>query len=125
MKKNRETCRGLSKMGIQLSEVIPFGRSYSEYVKMFSLTEMDLERKILDCGGGPTSFNFEMNHRNRRVVSLDPVYQFSRVDLESRISLTFADMIAQVRVNPDKFVWKNIKDVDDLAAVRMSAMQLF
>jgi ubiquinone/menaquinone biosynthesis C-methylase UbiE len=125
MKSNEVAPRRAEHEGIQLGEVIPFGRSYAEYVKMFGLSETDLGRKILDCGGGPASFNCELTNGQGRVVSLDPVYQFSRAELEERISVTFADMIAQVRTNLDKFVWKNIKDADDLAKVRMSAMQLF
>jgi len=37
---------------MELSEVVPWGRSLSEYIEMFSLSENDLEKKILGCGGG-------------------------------------------------------------------------
>jgi hypothetical protein len=44
-------------MGINYQDIVPWGRSFAEYVKMFSLIPDDLDLRILDCGGGPSSFN--------------------------------------------------------------------
>jgi len=40
-------------MGFTLAKVVPWGRSYDEYIRMFSLTEADLGLRILGCGDGP------------------------------------------------------------------------
>lgn len=45
-------------MSFTLSEVVPWGRSYDEYLAMFSLSPEDLWQKILGCGDGPAGFNF-------------------------------------------------------------------
>jgi len=46
-------------MTIKYHDIKPWGRSFEEYVRMFSLTPPDLKRKILGCGDGPASFNAE------------------------------------------------------------------
>jgi len=48
------------KLGMKLNEVVPLGRTFNEYKTIFSLNKTDLNKKILDCGGGPSSFNYEM-----------------------------------------------------------------
>ena len=44
-------------MAFTLDKVVPWGRSYDEYVSMFGLTGDDLSLSILGCGDGPASFN--------------------------------------------------------------------
>lgn len=46
-------------MGLTLNEIVPWGRSYDEYVAMFGLTESDRQSRILGCGDGPAAFNAE------------------------------------------------------------------
>jgi hypothetical protein len=40
-------------MGLKLEKVIPWGRSLTEYVKMFHLTPHDLDLRILDVPVAP------------------------------------------------------------------------
>jgi ubiquinone/menaquinone biosynthesis C-methylase UbiE len=112
-------------MPIDLNDVIPLGRRLFEYQKMFGLTDKDEYQKILDCGAGPSSFNCEMAKQNRRVVSIDPIYRYSRDDIKRRIDETFEDIIRQAEENRNRFVWRQIKDTKDLAEVRMGAMEMF
>ena len=58
-------------MGFTLEKVVPWGRSYEEYLCMFDLSETDLQRRILGCGDGPAGFNAMMKQRGGRVVSFD------------------------------------------------------
>lgn len=39
-------------MAMVLDKVVPFGRSMDEYVKMFNLTNADLNKKIIGIGDG-------------------------------------------------------------------------
>ena len=48
-----------------LDEVVPWGRSFDEYRRMFALTDRELGLKIVDCGSGPASFNAEATRRGR------------------------------------------------------------
>lgn len=112
-------------MSFTLEKVVPWGRSYEEYMSMFSLSESDLGMKILGCSDGPASFNSELTGRGGTVVSIDPIYQFSAMELEARVRETYSTVIEQTEKNKDEFVWNNIKDVDELGLVRMDAMRKF
>lgn len=63
-------------MSFTLEKVVPWGRSYNEYLRMFVLTEDDLGRQILGCGDGPASFNAELSQRGGHIISIDPIYIF-------------------------------------------------
>lgn len=112
-------------MSFQLDQVVPLGRSFDEYVAMFALTEDDLKKKILGCGDGPASFNAELTRRGGSVVSMDPLYAHGGDEIEQRIGETFEGVMEEVRKNRRNFVWKNLRSVDDLAAVRLQAMRSF
>lgn len=112
-------------MAMTLNEVVPLGRTCIEYHAMFNLNKADLNKKILDCGGGPSSFNYEMKMQNKNVITIDPLYQFSKEDIGKRIDETFDDVMAQAKASKDDYIWKNIKTVEDLAEKRMSAMRTF
>jgi hypothetical protein len=58
-------------MSMKLNEVIPWGRSFDEYRRMFALSGDDLAGTILGCGDGPASFNAEATALGHRVVSCD------------------------------------------------------
>lgn len=75
-------------MGYTLSNVVPWGRGFEEYVRFFSLQESDLEKKILSCADGPSGFNAGMTSRGKYCISFDPIYQFSKQEIESRIEET-------------------------------------
>jgi hypothetical protein len=72
-------------MPYTLHSIVPWGRSYQEYVDMFGLKESDLDADILGCGDGPASFNCTMNRKGKKVISADPVYQFSADKIGKRI----------------------------------------
>jgi len=112
-------------MPITYDRVVPWGRSFDEYVNMFNLTEHDLTRKILGCGDGPASFNKIMRERGNTMISIDPIYQFSAAQIQERIDVTYQKVMEQTRQNAEKFLWTTIPSVDELGRVRMNAMQEF
>lgn len=112
-------------MGFKLEQVVPWGRAMQEYVRMFDLTPDDLKLKILDCAGGPASFNTEMNRQGYKVVSCDPVYLFTADEIAQRIQETCQTIIDGVRVTYDKFVWQDIQSPEHLEQIRMTAMRQF
>jgi hypothetical protein len=112
-------------MTIQYKSVVPWGRSFEEYTDMFGLTEADLDKSILGCGDGPASFNCTMNQKGKKVISVDPIYQFTKDELSRRIDETYPDVIHQTRQNRDRFIWTKIKDVEDLGRIRITAMKKF
>ena len=112
-------------MDFHYKNIVPWGRSFDEYLDMFNLSEEDLTRDIVGVGDGPASFNVRMHQRGTPIVSVDPIYRYSAVELRQRIQETYEDVIAQARQNQDKFVWTKFSSVDELAQVRMQAMDEF
>lgn len=113
-------------MPFALENVVPWGRSFDEYQRMFALTEGDLERSILGCADGPAAFNAESTRRGGQIISCDPLYAFSAGEIESRIDECFETVLEQARQNAEGFVWsKDIPNVEVLGMTRRNAMQLF
>ncbi|MEJ2346165.1 MAG: class I SAM-dependent methyltransferase [Gammaproteobacteria bacterium] len=112
-------------MSYRLEQVVPWGRSFEEYVAMFGLSDADLRRPIIGCGDGPAAFNSELTRRGGRVVSVDPLYRFSADDIATRISETYDVVMEQTRVNSGEFVWNHIPSLAVLGQVRMAAMSAF
>lgn len=110
---------------MELQSVVPWGRSFSEYQKMFSLSEIDLQKNILGCGDGPASFNAELTELGGHVVSIDPIYQFSGEQIRSRIEEVYPQIMEQVSKNKNDYVWNNIRNPEELGKVRMTAMKTF
>ena len=108
-----------------LDQVVPWGRSFDEYRRMFALSDADLALNILGCSDGPAGFNAEATRRGDRVISCDPIYQFTTVELRGRIAATYDQILDQTRRNPDEFIWTTIKSVEELGHVRMEAMRVF
>jgi hypothetical protein len=109
-----------------LTSVVPWGRSYDEYQRMFALTDADLAGRMLGCGDGPASFNVEASRRGVHVISCDPLYQFSAAQIRQRIDETATEVLEQARLNAHEFVWDQaIPDLETLKRVRMGAMTAF
>ena len=112
-------------MAFSCSAVVPWGRSFDEYLRMFALTDDELELRLLGCADGPASFNSEMSRRGHRAVSCDPLYNLASWQIEGRIAATYDYMMCQVRENQAQFNWSFIKSPEELGILRMSAMKTF
>jgi len=112
-------------MAFTLENIVPWGRSFDEYVSMFSLTDADLGGRILGCGDGPAGFNAEHTRRGGSVVSVDPLYAFTAGEIRRRIDETVPEVMAQTERNAHEFVWDNINSPEELGRIRMVAMEEF
>jgi hypothetical protein len=112
-------------MAFKLNEIIPWGRSFEEYRRMFALSDADLAGTVLGCGDGPASFNAEATALGHAVVSCDPIYAFSAAEVGRRVSDCCGDVIAQARTNREEFVWDYFRDPDHLGQCRLAAMRRF
>jgi SAM-dependent methyltransferase len=112
-------------MGLTLEQVVPWGRSYEEYLALFDLAPEDLGRRILGCGDGPAAFNAELTRRGGAIVSVDPLYRFSAEEIRRRIAETSRTVLDQVRCHQGDYRWEAMRSVEHLGAVRMLAMERF
>jgi hypothetical protein len=112
-------------MAFTLDQVVPWGRSYDEYIQMFKLNDQDLKSQILGCGDGPAAFNARLTKMGGQITSCDPVYKFSTEQLKSRVSETYATIMTQLEKNKSDYIWKNFSSVENLGATRMMAMNEF
>lgn len=121
----RSSLRIRCKVAFNLKEVVPWGRSFDEYIKMFALSDDDLRKRILGCSDGPASFNCTLTKRGGSVVSIDPIYQFTAEEIAKRISETYDIVMEQMRQNFQEFVWTHIGSVEELGHLRTTAMYDF
>lgn len=112
-------------MAFQLAQVVPWGRTFEEYERMFALSAADLTRSILGCGDGPASFNAEGTQRGLHITSVDPLYAATRAQIAQRIAETTPTIISQLQENKDDFVWDYFSSAETLVAIRTHAMQAF
>jgi hypothetical protein len=108
-----------------LDQVVPWGRSFDEYRRMFALSDEDLRGRILGCGDGPASFNASATVRGSRIISCDPIYRYGADGIRQRIAATHEDIMAETRRNADEFVWTSIASPEELGRTRMAAMETF
>jgi hypothetical protein len=87
-----------------LDQVVPWGRSFEEYRRMFALSDADLQLKILGCADGPASFNAESTRRGTTVISIDPLYRLDTKAIRDRIAATYDQMLLQAQRNLQQFV---------------------
>ena len=110
----------------QLDHVVPWGRSFDEYCRMFALIDSDLGRRIVGCGDGPAAFNADATRQGHRVVSCDPLYRFDAAQIDARIAVTYGQVLEQTRQHAGAFVWGDgVRTVEELGTVRMAAMRTF
>lgn len=112
-------------MAFELTDIVPFGRSYAEYRSMFALEQADLTGRILDCGGGPAAFNAELTRNGGTTVAVDPIYAFDAAAIRARIDEVVPDMVAKLEANRDKFRWDRSGSPEELVALRQAAMDTF
>lgn len=112
-------------MAFNLENVVPWGRNFNEYKLMFQLNESDVSKNIAGFGDGPSCFNYEATQQGYSVTSFDPIYQFSKDELKKRIDDVRITVMQQMRENINNYVWTNIKNLEELENIRMSAMRSF
>jgi SAM-dependent methyltransferase len=110
---------------MRLEQVVPWGRSLHEYQHMFDLSPVDLQLRILDCAGGPASFNAEMTQLGHSVLSCDPLYQFSAAEIATRVEETYPKILQGLEINYQRFVWQEITSPAHLGEVRMASLAQF
>jgi hypothetical protein len=109
----------------KLGEAVPWGRNRVEYLAFFDLMTLTPGTAILDCAGGPSSFNGEMTRLGYKVVSADPIYGTAKSAIAARIAASRQAIMAGLRQAQHRFVWRDFGTPEGLEATRLSAMKHF
>ncbi len=112
-------------MTIPYRDILLWGHSFDAYTRMFALTEADLKLKILDCCGGPSSFNSILTQKGGNVISTDEIFNLPKKKLEQKVNEVFDEMLSVIEANQDKFTWDDIKSPQALADIRRENIEIF
>ena len=112
-------------MAMNLDQVVPFGRSLDEYVRMFALSEADLQGSILSVADGPASFNAEGAKKGYQIESVDPLYCFGADEVRDRFYAVLDNIINQIIASPEDWVWSYHQSPEDLKANRVRVTERF
>jgi hypothetical protein len=104
--------------------VLPYGRSFDEYVEMFSLTPRDKTRRILGVADGPASFNATASTRGWRVTSLDPIYQFPARTIRDRF-YAVVDRMLEIAWVSKPWLAQRYRSREALRAYREQVLEAF
>lgn len=110
---------------MELKSIVPFGRSFEDYTRMFGLSASDLSGRILGAGDGPAGFNAEATRQRMQVISADPLYAHGRAEIAERIDAAIPEIRRQLEQNRSRFRWDRYATVDELMAARVAAMETF
>lgn len=102
-----------------------WGRSAAEYEAFFALSDVPSSARVLDCGGGPSSFAAEWGGTGRFVVAVDPVYRFSGRDIQSDFQSTSARMLKGAREAYARFIWDHYESPESVVRLRRDVLSTF
>jgi hypothetical protein len=106
-----------------LERIVFIGRTFEEYMAIFSLTEGDLKgRKILDCPSGACSFTAIGNKIGLDVTACDIVYYHKPQDLKQKGFKDVEHAMEHVGNDKDIYVWDYFEDIDQLKRERLKAL---
>jgi hypothetical protein len=112
-------------MVMRLDQVVPFGRSLSEYQQLFNLTPTDLRKRIFGVGDGPASFNAEATALGANVTSIDPIYAFTGDEIRQRFEQVVDNIMDQIKATPGDWVWGYHQSPEELRRNREVALHRF
>jgi len=71
---------------MRLDEVYPWGHNLTEYRAFFNLDDDDVSKSIVGFADGTSSVNSELTQLGIKMVSVDPIYQFTVSDIGRRLN---------------------------------------
>lgn len=111
---------------LDLKHIVFIGRTFDEYMKMFNLSEEDIQNfKILDCPAGACSFNAVASKKGRDIISSDIAYFHEADTLYSKGLEDIKHTMDSMERAKDGYIWSHYKSVDELRQNRIVAFKDF
>lgn len=92
---------------------------------MFDLERDNLPETILDCGGGPASFCYEVNRFGSDSVAVDPIYEYSADELRRKIEEVTPAIRDLMEKNAERFTFDRFGSPEEVVEDRLEAMETF
>jgi hypothetical protein len=109
--------------GLKLDNIIFTGRTYDEYVRMFNLSQGDLEKNtFFICPGGASSFTAQAAKNGFQVRAGDILYGLSKEELERLGQTSTETTRAKMKDVVDGYNWGEFGDVEGLLRERIRSL---
>lgn len=102
------------------------GRSYEEYLKMFSLNEEELKNiRILDCAAGASSFTPHLLKKGHDITAVDILYCKNLEEIKNQCENDFHTLLEVHSGLDHKVDWNFFRNPEDLVKQRISVYEEF
>ena len=109
---------------LELERIIFIGRTFEEYLDMFSLSVEELKgKRILDCPAGACSFTAVGNNKfGLAVTACDIAYYHSSEDLKNKGLQDIEHVMKSMEKAKNNYKWDYFNDIEGLRRHRLSAL---
>ncbi|MFY0761987.1 SAM-dependent methyltransferase [Metabacillus dongyingensis] len=108
---------------LDLERIVFIGRTFEEYLDMFSLSAESLKgKKILDCPAGACSFTAVGSKHGLDVKAADIAYYHSEEDLYNKGLQDIEHAMELMDKAKSNYIWDYFKDINDLRKYRLNAL---
>lgn len=109
---------------LDLERIVFIGRTFEEYLDMFSLSAESLKgKKILDCPAGACSFTAVGNYQDLDVKAADIAYFHSKEDLYNKGLQDIEHTMEFMDKAKNNYIWNYFEDTNDLRKHRLRALK--
>lgn len=113
----------MERQGLLLERIIFIGRTYEEYLDMFSLSLEELQgKRILDCPAGACSFTAKGTEQNLDITAADIAYYHGNEELYEKGLEDIKHTAHALKDAKEHFVWNYFADLDSLLKHRKKAL---
>jgi hypothetical protein len=112
----------------ELDRVAFYGRTLSEYIRMFRIDDIDHLKKyrILDCPSGASSFVAEAHNKHGiNTVGCDPLFDKDPKILQEQGEKDIEYVVERVSLSPNLYKWDFYSSVEGLRNFRKLALNQF
>jgi hypothetical protein len=109
---------------LDLERIVFIGRTFEEYLDMFSLSEEKLqEKKIIDCPAGACSFTAVGNKLGLNITACDIAYYHSVEALKRKGLQDIEHAMEHMQKAKNNYKWDYFNDIEGLRKNRLNALQ--
>ena len=108
------------------SKIWFLGRSYDEYIKMFSLNKEELKNiRILDCAAGASSFTSHLLRKGYDIKAVDILYNKNLEEIKKQCQNDFNTLLDVHSGLDNKVNWKFFKNPENMIEQRIKVYKEF